>query len=251
MLADHAPGTDAHRSLAALLFSKPEEEITKEERYIGKQTRHAGNYLQGPRTFQTNVNQRANKTGVSINFSEAKRLINIYREVHPFLKKWWKEVEQELWRSRTLYNLLGRRRIFYGHIGGILPAAVAYTPQSTVGDILNVGLLAVHDIRSPLLNDEQWETISGHVGQLKGLGFQALNQVHDAIGYQYPIKKRYEVNSLVRRLLSFPVLVPKTYEYFTIPVEIAVGPNWGQVKVWDEDIRVVVCRPLSNGYLGG
>lgn len=240
MLADHAPGTDAHRSLAAVLFDRPEGEITGDQRYMGKQTRHAGNYMQGWKTFMTNVNQRSDKTGVSIDAAEAKRLIGIYRDVHPFLPQWWRDIKQELYRSRTLYNLLGRRRIFYGHVDSILPEAVAFTPQSTVGDTLNVGLLAVHGVRSPLISEEAWEEKAELARQLKALDFQVLNQVHDAIGYQYPIGRRDEVNSLVRKLLSVELTVPKTYETFRIPVEIQVGSSWGDLELYEDDLKITV-----------
>jgi uracil-DNA glycosylase family 4 len=231
MLADHQPGVDAHVNLASLLFSKDPGEITEDERYLGKRTRHAGNYMQGPRTFMMNVNQQAAKTGVSITFAEAKKFIGVYREAHPFLPNWWNETEQELWNSRTLYNLLKRRRIFYGHIRSILPEAVAYVPQSTVGDILNVGLLSVHNRCAPYLTRLGiWEEYATVAEELQHFGLQVLNQVHDAIGYQYPTQHREEVNTRIMKLLSIPLTVPKTYETFRIPVEVKYGPSWGEAK---------------------
>lgn len=231
MLADHQPNVDAHISLASQLFNKDPGDITEDERYLGKRTRHAGNYMQGPRTFMTNVNQQATKTGVSINFAQAKQFIGIYREIHPFLPNWWNETEQELWASRTLFNLLGRRRIFYGHIRSILPEAVAYVPQSTVGDVLNVGLLNVHNRCAPYLEKLGiWEEYATIAEELQQFGVQPLNQVHDAIGYQYPLQHREEVNSRIMRLLSVPLTVPKTYETFRIPVEIKFGRSWGEAK---------------------
>ena len=233
MLADHAPGTDAHSSLAAVLFDKPQSEITTDERYLGKQTRHAGNYMEGPKIFQGSVNKIAHKTGVFLEYSEAKRLIMLYREVHPFLTNWWKRVEQELWDTRTLYNLLGRRRIFYGHVRSLLPEAVAYVPQSTVGDVLNVALLNTQGVRSPYIKEEErWEAIREDAARLRGYGFQLLLQVHDAIGYQYELRYRDEVCATLDRLMRVPLVAPATYEEFTIPVEHAVGPSWGEVTKW-------------------
>lgn len=239
MLRVHAPGVDAHKELAAVLFNKPAAEITEDERYMGKQTRHAGNYMQGPRTFMTNVNKVANKTGVAITYDQAKRYINIYRELHGFLGRWWKDVESELWRSRTLYNLVGpdgkgRRRIFYGHIRGIVPEAVAYVPQSTVGDTLNVALL---NLAAEPCEYMKWLDLDGQYNEwakeLIEYGYEPLMQVHDAVGAQINEKDAERALWLMDKLMTVPLTVPKTLETFAIPVEILVGPSWGQVKKWE------------------
>lgn len=236
MLAHHAEGVDAHLELAAILFDRPVEEIDKDsdERYLGKQTRHAGNYMEGPITFMKNVNKYATKTGVSLTMKEAKKLIYKYREIHPFLENWWHDVERELWRSRTLENLLGRKRIFYGHIGSLVPQAVAYVPQSTVGDVLNVGLLNISGRVAPYIKKLGLEDhYMGLYEELRSAGgVEPLLQVHDAIGFQYDPRVEDRVLPLVRQLMRVPLRSPKTYEEFTIPVEVAVGPSWGEVEVW-------------------
>ncbi|HEY6020899.1 MAG TPA: DNA polymerase [Candidatus Paceibacterota bacterium] len=233
MLAHHAPGMDAHRLLASLIFDVRPEQVTKDQRYIGKQTRHAGNYMEGPLVFKINVSKVAHLTGVSITAAEAKFFINRYRELHPFLVEWWADTEKELWRSRTLYNLMGRRRTFFDHIDSILPTAVAYKPQSTVGDVLNAGILNIagtpcHYVRERC-NVEEIRTLSC---ELNGLGFQILNQVHDAIGFQFRPENKTRILTILRKLMTIPLTSPKTYEDFSIPVEIAVGPSWGEVEVW-------------------
>lgn len=242
MLAHHAPGTDAHRALAARLFSVPEEEVTADQRYLGKQTRHAGNYMEGPETMKMNVNQKAHLTGVSVTYADCDKFIGIYRSMHRFLVPWWTSIEKQLWRDRTLYNLLGRRRTFYDHIKGIVPQAVAFIPQSTIGDTLNCGYLAAHGIVVDYMRDHLTMTeaeIKDLAATMKhDWGFEALNQVHDAIGYQYNIEHRFEVNSSLRKLLAFRLQNPKTYEEFIVPVEVLIGPNWGDVKKWEEDLKL-------------
>lgn len=235
MLADHAPNVDAHTSLAAHLFRKKEEDITKDERYLGKKTRHAGNYMQGALTFMKNINQDAHKTGVSLEYREADRLIKEYRAVHPFLPGWWKKVEQELWRTRTLSTLLGRRRTFFGHIGSILPEAIAFGPQGTVGDTLNIGFLHTEGVaceysREMGLWDEQDYRSIG--AELREYGYENLMQIHDALAFQCWEKDVEKVLPLVRKALSIPLVNPRTMEIFTIPVEIQAdldpahfGPN--------------------------
>lgn len=225
------PGLDGHRYVAAYLFDKAYDEVNKDERFIGKKVRHACNYLLGWHRLMLIINAEAQETGVSITAAEAKVYVDKYRALHKFLTIWWREVEAELRTTRTLYTLMGRKRVFYDRIDSILPNAVAYIPQGTVGDVLNVGLLNC---------DRSYE--------LNFLGYQPLLQVHDAIGYQYPSENEVEVNKLIRQLLRVDLTVPKTQEPFHIPVEIKTGGNWGEfdpkkpeenpngLVIWEQDL---------------
>lgn len=240
MLRVHGPGIDAHKELAAYLFNKPIEEITKDERYLGKQTRHAGNYMQGPQTFMSNVNQKAAKTGVSVTYAEAKKYIYGYRDLHPFLRQWWEEVEAELWSTRCLFNMVGpngkgRRRIFYGHVRSIIPEAVAYNPQSTVGDTLNVALLNLEGIPSEyMLYLGLWEQYKEWSMELQEYGYESLLQVHDAVGLQVNERDLDRAVPLIRKLMTIPLTIPKTLQTFAIPVEIKSGPSWGEAETLHE-----------------
>lgn len=219
MLAHHRPDVDAHRLLAAELYEKPEDEVTSDERYMGKKTRHAGNYMQGWKTFMDNLNQESEKTGVSVSAAEAKRFIQRYRDLHPYLSVWWRQTEAQLQRTRRLYNLLGRPRQFFERLNQVLPAAVAFVPQSTVGDVLNVAF-------ARCAADQE----------LKDLGCQYMMQIHDALGGQVPEANVEPAMTRMRELMSVDLTVPDTGEVFAIPVEIAFGPSWGEVEVWKGDM---------------
>lgn len=249
MLRDHSPGQNAHKNLGVALFNKPASEIDEDEYFLAKRTRHAGNYMQGALTFMRNVNQVAAKTGVSIEFAEAERFINIYRSIHVGLTKWWREVEAELWRSRTLYNLLGFRRRFGGHIRSILPEAVAFVPQSTVGQVLNLGLLNLSGRCAPYIEERGiWSEYEDIASQLEDCGFELLQQIHDAVGFQCWERDIDRVVPLLRRALSIPLRNPHTREDFRIPVEVLVDldpehirlhkSNWGDSKVYKKDLEL-------------
>lgn len=242
MLADHGPGIDAHRSLASALYNIPEDEITEDQRYLGKKTRHAGNYMQGSVTFMKNFNQDAHKTGLSITLAEAKMLIERYRDLHPFLKKWWVDTEAQLWKTRTLFNLTGRRRVFYGHIRGTVPEAVAFVPQSTVGDVLNVGFLNMIGTPCPYIVERGlWDSFREIGPELQEYGFEPLMQIHDAVAGQVWEKDTERALPLIQRAMQIPLRNPRTYEDFTIPAEIMADldptrllenkSNWGDVAV--------------------
>jgi hypothetical protein len=141
---------------------------------------------------------------------------------------------------------VGRKRIFYGHIHSIVPVGVAYKPQSTVGDTLNIGLLNLEGVKTEYMEEVGlWETYKELSGELKETGYQSLLQVHDMVGFQMKHDAIYKVPEkngeyalgLIRKLLTIPLTVPKTLETFTIGVEIKAGPSWGECKVWEEDLK--------------
>jgi uracil-DNA glycosylase family 4 len=235
MLRVHQPGVDAHRELASELFGVPVSQVTDDQRYLGKKTRHAGNYMQGPKRFMMEINKDAHKTGVSIDFEEAKHYIAVYRKLHEQLPVWWKETENQLWSTHRLYNLLGRQRTFYDRVQSCLPEAVAFVPQSTVGDTLNVGLLQLSGVESKYARKAGIvEAIPKHLPVLRAAEFEILMQIHDAVAFQYLPEYEEEVAIAVRELMRVPLWVSPRHDPFEIPVEIQLGESWGEVKVWHE-----------------
>lgn len=218
MLAHHAPGVNAHKKLAVLLFDGlREEEIDKDgfEYFAGKQTRHAGNYMQGAVTFMRNFNLRAQDTGFSIDLRAAKAFGDRYKTLHIGLRPWWNSIERDVRTRGSLCNLLGRPRTFYDRIDSTLPEAVAYIPQSTVGDVLNTALLRIDA-------DEE----------LRDYDLQLLLQIHDALGGQVRTEFLDAAMSRMRQLMQVELTNPRTLETFVIPIELTCGPSWGECKEW-------------------
>jgi DNA polymerase I-like protein with 3'-5' exonuclease and polymerase domains len=213
---------DVHRETAAFVFSRIEgipykpEDIAKDspKRFLGKKTRHSANYMVGWHELMTRINAEALETGIFVTAREMKLILGAYHLLHPGLRQWWNEEELEVRQTGMSRNLFGFPRRFYGHVSQQLPAIVAFKPQSTVGDTLNFGLVACH-------NDPE----------LADAGYQDLANVHDAILFQYPIGQRDAVIPRVRKLMDIPIRIPKTGKDLHIPVEIAIGPNWGQLEV--------------------
>jgi DNA polymerase I-like protein with 3'-5' exonuclease and polymerase domains len=59
---------------------------------------------------------------------------------HPAIPRWHKSTELELMRTRSVTNILGYRRIFFGRVSELLPEALAWKPQSTVALVINAGI---------------------------------------------------------------------------------------------------------------
>lgn len=221
MLRLHSPeylagASDGHKYVASFLLGKPIDLITKDERYLGKRVRHAGNYTMGWKKLLTLINTDAETTGVSITAAQAKVFVDKYRQLHPALKSWWDSVQADLWSTHTIYTCHGRKRVFYDRPDAILSEAVAYNPQGTVARTLNMGLLkAMADSR------------------LADLGFEVLLQVHDAIGFQAPIANRDAVCTRLIEMMQVEIPIKRRgVEPYSIviPVEMQVGANWGEAN---------------------
>lgn len=209
---------NVHKETAARMFHKDPSEISKDTPFyfLGKKMRHSGNYMIGWKELMGRINAEAMETGVFISAAEAKVMIAAYHKLHPGLPAWWRSIETEARENGgKLRNLFGYPRIFHDHISRILPLLVAYKPQSTVGDALNYGLLAC-DIDPELIE----------------CGFELLLNVHDAIGFQYPEKMRDQVLPRVKQLMAIPLAIPNTDRILEIPIEMAIGPNWGETEEW-------------------
>ena len=78
-------GDDVYKIMAAAIYDKPEDEITKEERFIGKTTILGAGYQMGSGRFQAQL-----KTfGVELEEAECGRIIDTYRTTYADIPKLW------------------------------------------------------------------------------------------------------------------------------------------------------------------
>ncbi len=198
-------GVDIHKEMARDIFKK--EEISKEERQLGKRIVHAGNYLISARGL---VRACRVEMGLDIKEKQAKELLLNYFKRFPMIKMWHKEIETELYRNnRTLATPFGRERTFYERWGSeLFRKATAFLPQSTISDLLNKCMLRWLDIKT--------------TGDL-------LLQLHDAFYPQIPEGKiELGIEELKKAFnLSFQIHEKEV----SIPVSFKVSREWGGEEV--------------------
>jgi len=98
-----ANGEDVYKIMASSIYAKPAEEITKEERFVGKTTILGAGYGMGAAKFQAQL-----KTfGVDTDLEEAKRIITVYRQTYPHIPELWKQAQKclECIINNTVSNL--------------------------------------------------------------------------------------------------------------------------------------------------
>ncbi len=220
LLEAFAKGEDVHSLTAGLMFGKDPRDVSDEdgssslgtgrfsERFWGKKTNHELAYDLGYRKFALQY-QMSEK--------EAKELINAWHRIYPEVRSsyhMW--VKEELRATKRLTNLFGRTRIFLGEWGGdLFRDGYAFTPQSTVPDMINErGILKIHH------------------DQKRFRHVELLNQVHDSMWMQIPLSVGWEYHAAALLELKASleqVLVWKAIE-FTIPVDIKMGLNYKDME---------------------
>jgi len=201
------PSRDVHTENASRIFGKPLDQISPEERYLAKRVVHACNYGMGALRLMQVVNEDADITGVRLNKRDAQDLIDRYFMLYPEIKEnFWREVDTELKYSRTLTSPFGRKRQFFGRWDDkLLRDAYAYKPQSGVGDLTNMAIVAIYRANIP----------DTHI----------LLNVHDAILTECPREDAQDVADRMRVLMDIPVPIFNAEVH--IPTDCEIGLNWG------------------------
>jgi len=80
-------GEDVYKIMATAIYGKRIEEITKDERFVGKTTILGAGYGMGAKKFRAQLKN----FGVEVEAEEAQRIINTYRDTYPKITKLWKD----------------------------------------------------------------------------------------------------------------------------------------------------------------
>lgn len=215
MIAAFEEGRDIHSQTAGLIFGKPFDQVSREEgscplgngedseRGWGKKANHSLNYDLSPRAFSLIFEMPE---------AEAKFIWERYHTVYPGIRQQYHRwVRESLSRDRTLINPFGRRRLFLDRWGDdLFKEAYAFIPQSTVADLINEwGLLYVYN------NQEIFRDI------------EILNQVHDSLELQVPIKCgfAYIANACISLQESLNQPIEWRSTSFVIPTDFKIGFN--------------------------
>lgn len=136
---------------------------------------------------------------------------------YPAIARWWQWTAEQLETVGHITTPFGRKRHFFGRPNDdtTLREAIAFLPQSTTADRMNLGLWKV------------WHAMPQ---------IQLLAQTYDSITFQYP--ETLDENLIIEQaleLLNVELVSPSGRRY-SVPGEAKVGWNWGrQVTTADQD----------------
>lgn len=174
-------------------------------RDMAKRGGHGTNYYGTPATMAKHLKL---ETEIMVNFQRA------YFDAFPEIREFHLDRARRIQLDRRIVTILGRERHFFGrrYDDATLREAIAFEPQSVIGDHLNLTLLDVYN---------------------SGLPVEILLQVHDAILIQYDEDKEEEIIPAVIEIMSRRTLSSGRFE-IKIPVEAQTGWNWSK---FDPDKR--------------
>jgi len=203
---------DIHKWAASTIFGVSEQSVDKHQRDIGKLANHASNYCAGPKVIQS----AALKYGIEgVDYQMAKHIIETRRKALPGLSRWWKHVERTIRKTRALTTCLGRRRLFFGRLDDntTLRDAVAFEPQSVVGDVCNTIFRRVYAMYAQLPADDLASPLP-------------VLQVHDEVVVECPDDTVESVKQAIVSAAVVPLRLNDDMSPLIIPIKITVGKNW-------------------------
>lgn len=211
-------GADIHKLTSTWVFAMPETHITKELRFVGKTTRHAGNYDMQKKRLMNLVNTKAKKFNIDISISEyrAGLILERFHKFSPWIKEVFHEevVDALANNNRILINPYGRRRQFMGDWDSTLwREAYAQIPQSTVADHMKRAMLRVK--------------------KRLGKHFRCAVEAHDAFVVKVPERHVDEFATIFAQELEVPIdfsncSLPRGQ--LIIPCDAQVGYNYKDLK---------------------
>ncbi len=85
-------GEDVYKIMASAIYRKPVEDITKDERFIGKTVILGAGYSLGHKKFHVFMKQ----AGVDMSLDECERIIYTYRDTYPLIPELWVQGQMAL-----------------------------------------------------------------------------------------------------------------------------------------------------------
>jgi len=85
-------GEDVYKIMASAIYGKPVEEITEQERFVGKTTILGAGYGMGAAKFKAQLKN----FGVEMELKECERIIYVYRETYPMIPRLWSQAQTAL-----------------------------------------------------------------------------------------------------------------------------------------------------------
>ncbi len=194
---------DIHATTASLLFGVPLDEVSKDQRGLGKTINFATIY--GISAFGL-----SNRTELSP--KEAGEFLKRYFENYPLIQKYIDDTIEQAREKGYVETLFGRKR-FFPELQRKLPgnqrqsierAAINAPIQGTNADIMKLAMVQLHQ----RLRDQ-------------GLDGRMLLQVHDELVLEAPIEQLEATQRVVCETMesAYQMKVP-------LKVEVGVGSNW-------------------------
>lgn len=207
------PDKDIHRFVAGNIFDIAPDEVSFEQRQLGKKSGHGANYSMAATTFMESC---LKEMDLVISRKEASHILETYHKLFPGIRMGHGETRARIKELGYLENPFGYRRYFYGrHDDNTFREAYAFEPQSTIPMITNH--LMLH-----LLN----QRTEGN------LDFRLHLQVHDSLVLLCPKGKEFALMDECLNTDRWHPHIELKAGKLVIPTECETGPNLADMTTY-------------------
>lgn len=204
---------DVHKQVASWIFKKPLSEVTKAERQKAKASAHGAPY---------GISYKKVAQLYDMPNQEADWLIKQYFYMFPKVRTHFQDaIQKKLSQGRTLFNVYGRKRVFFGWWNEeLFRQAYAHVPQGSAADHINLAAIRLSN-RFP---KEAEATI--------------LLQIHDELVIQCKEPYANEIAQLFKEEVERPILVNN--DFMSIPLDVRIGKTWHEKDgiAWKEPAKI-------------
>ena len=211
---------DVYKIMAAEIYKKDVEDISKSERFIGKSVILGCGYGMGATRFKYLMDTQ----GVSIGEDEAERIIDVYRDTYPNIKSLWKGV------NSCLKQMVENKEVEVGGIKiGEVGNGVVKMDEKESFILPNTLKITYTDIRK----DEDGYVYTSRTGDTRIYGAKSVENITQAIArciigeQMLQIAKRYKVVMTVHDAVTCVVKDGEVEEALTyVDICMKQPPKW-------------------------
>lgn len=227
-----AKGEDVYKIMASSIYNKPIEDITKQERFVGKTTILGSGYGMGAEKFQAQLQG----FGTEVALTECNRIIDVYRKTYPQIPLLWKQA------GRCLDAMLSNRI----NAIGIRPDALSMDAEN--GFILPNGYFLTYKGLSKSGTEYVYKSRNGYTRIYGGKVVENLCQaiarcvigeqmvrmskkyrvvltVHDAVACLVPEAEAKEAQEYIEKCMRW---TPEWATGLPLNCESGIGKNYGE-----------------------
>ena len=215
-------GKDPHRVTAALMFGIHEEDVTKDQRFLGKVANFLLTYGGGPMRLMISA---------GLSEDDANFVHKAFHRAYPEIGRWMRGIHRTVGATGVVRSVTGRLRR--------LPDAQGYAVKPRRAAEREAGNFPIQNLGSDL---NTWafnrvRKLCAHK-ELRSVG---IGLTHDSGTYDVPRSEVAELAGIIRHTMTTEA-PEAVYPSLAVPldVEIKFGPTWGSLAVYEEDGAMAV-----------
>jgi DNA polymerase I-like protein with 3'-5' exonuclease and polymerase domains len=227
---------DVYKKMASKIYGVQEEDVTKEQRFVGKTTILGAGYGMGAPKFQLQLKS----FGTDIELHEAQRIIKIYREANDMISKLWKDANNSI---KYMYQgsvlQFGRQGVLEVVDGGVrLPSGLVMRYDDLRGEQNEKGVEYTYKTRrgrTRIYGGKVIENVCQGIARCI-IGEQMLKiakryrvvlTVHDSIACCVPYYEADDCKAYVEECMRW---TPDWAKGLPVDCEAGIGVNYGDTE---------------------